>query len=87
MAESRKKRATRKSLGDGGMPRNDVAGERAERPADEEVIRARAYELYLERGDGSGDETDDWLRAEREYRERKTSRADGTDTTREQPDR
>lgn len=87
MADSRKKRGTPKSLGDAGMPRDNVAGERAERPADEEVIRARAYELYLERGNGPGDETDDWLRAEREYRGRKTSRSDGTDTTREQADR
>jgi hypothetical protein len=30
-------------------------------------IRERAYELYLERGDGAGDEVDDWLRAEREF--------------------
>jgi len=29
-------------------------------------IRERAYELYVERGDGPGDELDDWLRAERE---------------------
>ena len=80
MAQSRGKRGARESLGDEGMPRDDVAGERVERPAEEEVIRARAYELYLERGDGSGDETDDWLRAEREYQERKTTRSDGTDT-------
>jgi hypothetical protein len=36
---------------------------------DEEQIRARAYELYLERGGGPSDEMEDWLRAEREYRE------------------
>jgi len=36
----------------------------------ETVIRARAYELYLERGSQPGDEVDDWVRAEREYRER-----------------
>jgi hypothetical protein len=34
-------------------------------PSDEE-IRRRAYEIYLERGGLPGDETDDWLRAERE---------------------
>ena len=33
---------------------------------DHSRIRERAYELYLERGDGPGDETEDWLRAERE---------------------
>jgi hypothetical protein len=38
--------------------------------ADEERIRSRAYELYLERGGSSSDETEDWLRAEREYRGR-----------------
>lgn len=37
---------------------------------DEEQIRTRAYELYLERGGGPSDEMEDWLRAEREYRER-----------------
>jgi DUF2934 family protein len=29
-------------------------------------IQTRAYELYLERGDGSGSEFDDWLKAELE---------------------
>jgi hypothetical protein len=29
-------------------------------------IQTRAYELYLERGDGPGNEFDDWLRAELE---------------------
>jgi hypothetical protein len=42
---------------------------------DEEEIRARAYELYLERGGGPNDEMEDWLRAEREYRDR--GRGDG----------
>ncbi len=32
-----------------------------------EVIRLRAYELYLARGDTLGDAMEDWLRAEREY--------------------
>ena len=35
-------------------------------PPSEEEIRCRAYEIYLERGAGSGGEIDDWLRAERE---------------------
>jgi hypothetical protein len=68
------------------MPRDEVAGEGIERPADEEVIRARAYELYLERGDGAGDETDDWLRAERQHHERKTTRSHRTDPTQQQAD-
>jgi hypothetical protein len=32
----------------------------------EELIRQRAYQLYLERGNRVGDALDDWLRAERE---------------------
>jgi hypothetical protein len=49
--------------------------------ADEERIRSRAYELYLERGGSSSDQTEDWLRAEREYRGR--GQADGE--SREEP--
>jgi Protein of unknown function (DUF2934) len=32
----------------------------------EERIRRRAYELYVERGNQSGSEADDWLQAEEE---------------------
>jgi hypothetical protein len=32
----------------------------------EEQIRARAYELYLERGDNGGSPEQDWLRAQQE---------------------
>jgi hypothetical protein len=32
----------------------------------EERIRRRAYELYVERGNPSGSELDDWLQAEEE---------------------
>jgi hypothetical protein len=52
----------RSPLGESDIPRDD-------RPSDEE-IRIRAYELYLERGGENGNEVDDWLRAEKEYRER-----------------
>jgi len=34
----------------------------------EERIRRRAYELYVQRGNQSGSELDDWLRAEEEIR-------------------
>jgi hypothetical protein len=34
----------------------------------EERIRHRAYELYVERGNQSGSEVDDWLQAEAEIR-------------------
>jgi hypothetical protein len=36
----------------------------------EERIRQRAYELYVERGNQSGSELDDWLQAETEILER-----------------
>jgi hypothetical protein len=46
--------------------------EQEENVGAEEAIRARAYELYLQRGgDGAGDDLNDWLQAEREYRERR----------------
>lgn len=32
----------------------------------EESIRRRAYELYVDRGNQSGSELDDWLQAEEE---------------------
>src|SRR5262245_13374694 len=36
----------------------------------EEQIRLRAYEIYLERGSTPGNESEDWLIAEREIRSR-----------------
>ena len=36
--------------------------------ADQEEVRRRAYERYLARGDGPGNEENDWLEAEREVR-------------------
>jgi len=36
----------------------------------EEEIRRRAYEIYLERGSIPGNESEDWLVAEREVRAR-----------------
>ena len=35
----------------------------------EEQIQRRAYELYVERGNQSGSEIDDWLQAEEEILE------------------
>jgi DUF2934 family protein len=37
----------------------------------EEEIRARAYQMYLERGGEDGMDFDDWLRAERELTTRR----------------
>jgi hypothetical protein len=34
----------------------------------EDEIRSRAYQRYLERGGGDGQDFDDWLEAERELR-------------------
>ena len=39
-----------------------------DRPALDEQIRIRAYELYRQRDGGVGDDTNDWLRAESEVR-------------------
>jgi hypothetical protein len=41
----------------------------------DEEIRRRAYEIYLERGEQSGHELDDWLEAERELEGGTLSRA------------
>ena len=35
----------------------------------EEQIQRRAYELYVERGNQSGSELDDWLQAEEEIQQ------------------
>ncbi len=39
-----------------------------------ELIRQRAYELYLERGSEEGHAAEDWLRAEAEVREQSKGR-------------
>ena len=41
---------------------------RAELPLTQEVIAARAYEIYLARGAAAGRDVDDWLEAERELK-------------------
>ena len=50
------------------MPaRREISEALIEEPrATEAEIRARAYEIYLERGDGPGTDVEDWLRAEAE---------------------
>lgn len=50
-------------------PGDAVAARPAGEPTDED-IRARAYEMYLERGGQHGLDFDDWVRAERELRRR-----------------
>jgi hypothetical protein len=61
-------------------PANELASRISDAPvADEydedEQIRARAYELYMERGGIGGDELEDWIRAEREIRARPEKQA------------
>ena len=57
-------------------PANGEQANETSRPRNglEEVIRVRAYELYVERGLQDGFAQDDWLRAEAEVRnqERRT---------------
>jgi hypothetical protein len=42
------------------------AGASTAAETDRERVAQRAYELYLERGGGQGQDLDDWLSAERE---------------------
>jgi len=59
----------------------DIPRERTNEPLDsgvassgpnEDDIRRRAYQRYLERGGGDGQDFDDWLEAERELKRGKT---------------
>jgi hypothetical protein len=50
-------------------PGDAIAARPFDDPTDEE-IRARAYEMYLERGGHHGLDFDDWVRAERELKRR-----------------
>ena len=42
----------------------------------EEQIRQRAHELYVERGNESGSELDDWLQAEKEIHQAQEQASD-----------
>jgi hypothetical protein len=50
-----------KATAEAGTPNEETRS-----PEREELIRRRAYELFLERGQVSGQELDDWLQAERQ---------------------
>jgi hypothetical protein len=50
----------------GGHERSESGGNAGE--DEQEEVRRRAYERYLARGDSPGDEMDDWLSAERDFR-------------------
>lgn len=60
----------RKSLGDVEVRSEPAPAADGQQAPDEEAVRARAYELYLERGDRPGGEVEDWLEAEQEVRGR-----------------
>jgi hypothetical protein len=49
-------------------PTTKTSKEIAENEPTTEQIRQRAYEIYLSRGDGPGDDLQDWLQAERNLR-------------------
>jgi len=46
----------------------------------EDIIRARAYQFYEERGYEDGHDLEDWLRAEGEIIGKKPAAAEGEDT-------
>lgn len=84
MATSKRKRTTNGEGAEVGAARSSADNEtsaRRESPrsengsGNEEQIRTRAYELYLGRAGAPGDEVEDWLRAEREYRDRSGERS------------
>jgi hypothetical protein len=54
------------AAGDAPSARGDQQARTSE-PADED-IRRRAYQMYLERGGGHGEDLDDWVRAEQELK-------------------
>ena len=54
----------------GREPTNVPPDNDADLNPSEEDIRQRAYQRYLERGGGDGQDFDDWLEAERELRQR-----------------
>ena len=56
MAENTKRRANAGNRATAAFPAQPL----------EELIRRRAYELYLERGDRPGSPLEDWLQAERD---------------------
>ena len=55
------------------MPSRRRADSSAKRDPIREAIAQRAYELFLERGSVHGQDQDDWLQAEREFREKAQS--------------
>lgn len=53
---------------------------------DRDRVAQRAYELYLERGCGEGQELDDWLCAERELSAQEDAREERANDSRSRDD-
>ena len=64
-----------RDAGERGEEDERTESDRAAGEDEQEEVRRRAYERYLARGESPGDEMDDWLAAEREFR---ISRDQGT---------
>lgn len=71
MKKSQKGRSVSSASGEAGVAARtrEVLSLQHDRIEPDVAIRARAYEIYLERGDRPGNPLSDWLQAEREYRE------------------
>jgi len=66
--EKSKKIAEETDISAPAIEQPESASTAAENSPTIEQIQQRAYEIYLERGGADGNDTDDWLRAERELR-------------------
>lgn len=64
----------RQATSDGGAEGVSAGAQGNDNVDENEQIRIRAYERWLARGGQGGDEREDWLEAEREYRERAQGR-------------
>lgn len=67
------------ATGEGGADGVSAGTQGSDGGNEHEQIRARAYERWLARGGVGGDEREDWLEAEREYRQGAQGRQ-GTET-------
>ena len=61
------KESSKSASDNGSDSRAESSVSQPERAGGDDLVRLRAYELYLQRGDKPGDDLGDWLRAEREY--------------------
>lgn len=64
------KTARGKSTADTTAEEENRPGESQHAQPTDEEIAVRAYHIYLERGGGDGNPSDDWLQAERELADR-----------------